>query len=65
MTGGDDQPISSIEIGQFSTSYEDLPEIEGTRQFSDGKMYRSDRNPRLVYVYRESPEPHWDRFVWN
>jgi len=48
------QPIAVLEMGQFSSSYEDLPVLEEHKIYTDGKMYRSASHPRHVFIYRSS-----------
>ena len=55
-----DEPLSGIELGQFSLDYEDLPIREDTKEPVDNQIYRSKRSPH-VYVYHHPGK--WDCFV--
>ena len=55
-----DEPLSGIELGQFSLEYENLPIREDTKEPVDNQIYRSRRSSH-VYVYHH-PEK-WDCFV--
>lgn len=56
------QPIATLEMGQFSEKYEDLPVMEIEKSPVNGKMYRSARHLRHVFVYRSSTGT-WDCFI--
>jgi len=55
-----DEPISGIELGQFSLEYENLPIREDTKEPVDNQIYRSRRSSH-VYVYHHPGK--WDCFV--
>jgi len=55
-----DEPLSGLELGQYSLDYEDLPLKEKTEEPVDNGIYRSIRNS-YVYVYHHPSK--WDCFV--
>jgi hypothetical protein len=59
-----ESPISQLELGQFGIDYDDLPSVEEATESSDGAMYRTPARPKIVFVYRSKPRPHWDKFLW-
>ncbi len=57
----DDEPISALQLWQFSLEYEDLPFMEDVKVApEDNRIYRSHRSPH-VYVYHSPGK--WDCFV--
>jgi hypothetical protein len=55
-----DEPLSGLELGQFSLEYEDLPIKEDALDYEDNRIYRSKRSS-YVYVYHHPDK--WDCFV--
>ena len=55
------EPISKLELWQFSLNYDDLPFMEDTREPVDNGIYRS-RQSRYVYVWHAGTR-QWDCFV--
>lgn len=56
-------PLARLELGQFGIEYEDLPTVEATKDFEDGKMYRSRGEPTKIFIWRKSGQ--WDIFLWT
>jgi hypothetical protein len=63
MSKAESDVLAQLELGQFSLKYEDLPTVEDTKTFEEGRIYRSERAPKLVFIYHAHPG-QFDRFYW-